>query len=532
MEARILDLRAREPHDRVLSDMMCQLDGTVHELTLDENDIDDDTLTSDTTFVSFARINFCTLTNLVALSLRHNRIATIPHPFFLLSSLQALDVSHNDISIIDPAIIRAFPQLSLLMLSYNRILFIPPDIGLLAELRELWLDHNELSCIPSQIGTLSQLEHLYVHSNQINYLTPGCFAELTKLHTLYIHTNQITEIPTDFVHLCSLQQFLLFKNPIIYPPQEVCYESIQSLMQYFILFPEKPPSFTPPPSPTLGSRSNVPSRLRLAHRSGAPRSRTPSPSPLSSPRPKLASRPSSAIIKTSSPSYTSPTSSPSRPSPSAFRPASFGTLRSRSASPSPLSSRSASPSPSPLSSRSASPSPLSSPRSSVSLLAHLRGSPRSPDVINQAEAVGDELSLVDLLKGKRNPAETILFRKFLEEKYCVETFYFWQAVDAFHTQVLNLPGGHLSSTSSEIASVRQALEDITTSFLLPDSQYEVNISFALRMKIDEAVYGIQTQTTYDTDVVDKLVDLSRLLIAAQSEIYDLIESNFMGYYAK
>eukprot|EP01113_Clastostelium_recurvatum_P003709 TRINITY_DN11622_c0_g1_i2.p1 TRINITY_DN11622_c0_g1~~TRINITY_DN11622_c0_g1_i2.p1 ORF type:complete len:710 (-),score=168.62 TRINITY_DN11622_c0_g1_i2:34-2163(-) len=183
--------------------------------------------------IAWTRDSAASLTCVWEISLARNCLRNdIPDIIGIFKWLNVLDMSRNQIENLSGDVFKHLRSLRSLNLSYNMLSSLPTQIVSLRELRELRIDHNSLTCLPPEIGTLVKLEELFMHNNKIEKLETGCVGHLVNLTTLWMHTNEITHVPTDFGNLAKLRNFLLFRNPLVFPPKEICFTSIETFLAF------------------------------------------------------------------------------------------------------------------------------------------------------------------------------------------------------------------------------------------------------------------------------------------------------------
>lgn len=219
------------------------------------------------------------LETLTDVNISSNQLVFLPDTIGQLSRLTRLDANTNQLAEL-PASIGDLKRLKVLNLHQNRLDELPPSLGECEALEELRLGFNNLRALPESLGQLSNLQRLQVHLNQLkrlpksiwsldrlteldthfNYLgklpselgqmtsltrlnvagnhyllkeLPSSIGALERLTELDISDNQIRALPDSFVSLTALRLFKCSGNPLVRPPQSVCQQGIEAIMQYF-----------------------------------------------------------------------------------------------------------------------------------------------------------------------------------------------------------------------------------------------------------------------------------------------------------
>ncbi|KAF9001876.1 RAM signaling pathway protein-domain-containing protein [Cyathus striatus] len=102
------------------------------------------------------------------LALDHNRLATLPMEFALLSRLRYLNLKHNNFSIF-PDVLTVMPSLDTLDISYNKIKRFPSQPGRLVQLRVLSISRNKISRLPTYLSQFHGLDVLHIDRNPIEW---------------------------------------------------------------------------------------------------------------------------------------------------------------------------------------------------------------------------------------------------------------------------------------------------------------------------------------------------------------------------
>ncbi|KQJ96941.1 hypothetical protein BRADI_3g27860v3 [Brachypodium distachyon] len=136
----------------------------------------------------------------------NNSIEAIPEKIVALNSLNKLLLTANDIS--DGGIcwegLSCVQTLTVLSLSQNRLVTLPPSLGSLTFLRELRIANNMLGNLPVEIGLLKQLEILIANNNRLTTL-PSSIGDCESLLEVELSSNLLAELPEAFGNLQNLK---------------------------------------------------------------------------------------------------------------------------------------------------------------------------------------------------------------------------------------------------------------------------------------------------------------------------------------
>lgn len=166
--------------------------------------------------------------SLTHLSLRNNKLSSLPPEIGLLSNLIVLDLMNNFLTALptgplpraDPRAARG-PQwrpvrvrsrtlmgpasaeigkcqkLESLTVDYNKIEQLPEEIGELTGLSSLGIRYNHLTQLPASLGRCTLLTDLNTEGNRLTTLQRELPEKLApSLHSVRLSRNQITEFPT------------------------------------------------------------------------------------------------------------------------------------------------------------------------------------------------------------------------------------------------------------------------------------------------------------------------------------------------
>ena len=154
-----------------------------------------------------------------------------------LSDTGTMDISHKNFNILDDALFDKKEKLNTLIVSYNRIKYIPPaianlsrlttlhascnelcelcpEIGLCVRLKVLKLNGNKIKSVPKEIGELINLEELYLSENEIEYL-PESIGKLKSLRILTLQNNNLKEVEAALGECYSIEMLDCSNNPLL-----------------------------------------------------------------------------------------------------------------------------------------------------------------------------------------------------------------------------------------------------------------------------------------------------------------------------
>ncbi|EIN07514.1 hypothetical protein PUNSTDRAFT_136193 [Punctularia strigosozonata HHB-11173 SS5] len=105
---------------------------------------------------------------IVRIALGHNRLATLPNTFALLSRLRYINLRNNSFSVFPP-VLTQMPSLEILDIRRNKIKRFPAQPGHLVNLRVLSISRNKLTRLPPYLASFTRLENLGIDHNPIDW---------------------------------------------------------------------------------------------------------------------------------------------------------------------------------------------------------------------------------------------------------------------------------------------------------------------------------------------------------------------------
>lgn len=124
---------------------------------------------------------------LLSLSLKNNKITSIPQCISNLTLLQTLDISLNQIDYIDQG------------------------IGKCIRLRSLNVSSNRLKTLPTSLGDCVMLEKIIANKNELQSL-PESIVDLIAISLIDVRDNKLKSIPLGLCRVPTLKQFLCEGN--------------------------------------------------------------------------------------------------------------------------------------------------------------------------------------------------------------------------------------------------------------------------------------------------------------------------------
>lgn len=227
-------LQLRNNHLKVVTPDLLRLCVNVTEVDLGDNLVRN---ISDDSFRALKRLKILTLKRnklpsvpaatrnlptLLELDLSSNNISALGcHDFANLTKLRELSLSQNSIWALTECLFKDLTQLQVLKLQINRISRLNGAFKhYLPNLRSLHLNNNKLTAIAkAEFASLGSLQNLSLHENQIKKLKDEAFVGLSSLTSMRLQSNEIesSELRSNvFSGLTNLRQLDLSENHIKY----------------------------------------------------------------------------------------------------------------------------------------------------------------------------------------------------------------------------------------------------------------------------------------------------------------------------
>ncbi|KAK1347741.1 hypothetical protein LUQ84_003002 [Hamiltosporidium tvaerminnensis] len=133
--------------------------------------------------------------------------------------ITSIDLSKHNLYEI-PEVVLTKTDLNWLILSHNRLSFLPPQISHLKNLTRLALNDNRLITINPSIGSLTSLTWIDLTRNNLSSL-PSSLKNLKNIHGLGLSENNFSTIPPPIFYLFSLKKFGFFSNRLTQIPPQI-----------------------------------------------------------------------------------------------------------------------------------------------------------------------------------------------------------------------------------------------------------------------------------------------------------------------
>ena len=123
-------------------------------------------------------------------------------------------------------------NLRTLSMDKNRLTELPSLIGTMLSLRKISLHSNQLNSLPPSICLLVNLDTLDLHKNSLRTLPPN-LGHLHALQRLDLSENKISELPISICGLSENAQISVGRNPLEKPSIEQARQGIGAIRRYF-----------------------------------------------------------------------------------------------------------------------------------------------------------------------------------------------------------------------------------------------------------------------------------------------------------
>ena len=150
----------------------------------------------------------------------------------LVAARTTLKLPFSDFELQDiPAAVFAINNLSVLVLSNNRIGNCPKELCDFANIKEIYLNNNALRKLPSNIGKLGSLEVLHVQFNQIVEL-PNSLRHCESIVDLRVNDNLLIALPPGLWQMKGLTMLDVTNKNLKVPPEDVVAKGTKAVLAY------------------------------------------------------------------------------------------------------------------------------------------------------------------------------------------------------------------------------------------------------------------------------------------------------------
>lgn len=154
-----------------------------------------------------------------ALILSGYKLQEVPKSIFNTFAIQtgcvkSINLSKNNLTHI-PCEMQYFCNITLLNLSYNKLMELPNEICQLKRLKVLRLQTNNLWCLPPSLQSCCSIEILDCSNNALAELPGNVFHNMTGLKEIYLNSNRLVQLPGSLARLKNLEILDLNDNEIM-----------------------------------------------------------------------------------------------------------------------------------------------------------------------------------------------------------------------------------------------------------------------------------------------------------------------------
>ncbi|KAI5061124.1 hypothetical protein GOP47_0023629 [Adiantum capillus-veneris] len=173
------------------------------------------------------------LKNLKVLNVSRNKLTSLPESISQCSGLEILNADLNELLYLPYQIGSNLLNLKQLSLRWNKLRSLPTSVCNLKSLRSLEVKFNYLKSLPQAIGNLTNLEYLDASCNFTALQNlPDTIGDLVSLAEIDLSCNQIRNLPESFGRLPALKKINLKDNPLVSPPVEVAEAGAEAVMVF------------------------------------------------------------------------------------------------------------------------------------------------------------------------------------------------------------------------------------------------------------------------------------------------------------
>jgi hypothetical protein len=147
--------------------------------------------------------------------------------------LVSLVADLNQLSYLPSQIGFCLTNLEQLSVKWNKLRTLPSSLCSLKSLKRLEVKFNHLKALPTAIGNLTNLEVLDASCNFMDLqIVPDTIGDLTSLVEIDLSCNQIKTLPPSFGRLQNLKKVNILENPLLIPPLNIAESGCEEIMAY------------------------------------------------------------------------------------------------------------------------------------------------------------------------------------------------------------------------------------------------------------------------------------------------------------
>eukprot|EP00960_Hanusia_phi_P075831 768473-Hanusia_phi.AAC.12 len=187
--------------------------------------------------------------SIVKLTLNRNQFKLFPDVIFSLTNLQILNLALNQIETIPETFCEMNKSVKLLALQHNQIHFLPNNIGMMENLILLDVTQNHIISVPSTIPACQKLRALFLSGNplpsfprdllhlsklqQVVTAPAACLLLVTVSLQLRLSSTQLSGVPPQLGLLTCLKELLLSDNErLVWPTSDVLQRPVHEILAY------------------------------------------------------------------------------------------------------------------------------------------------------------------------------------------------------------------------------------------------------------------------------------------------------------
>ena len=156
-----------------------------------------------------------TMTNITTISLKFDKMTTIPKLAHIFPRLQTLSLNGNALHFIENNTLAGLNSLTYLDLGHNDLTHIPYAVNMAVSLHRLYLNDNQLATVEDfDLSRLPNLATLSLLDNPIVTLSPIAFSHNHLLDNIDLRSTQLGHVPRALLGLSNLRNVFLSGKPI------------------------------------------------------------------------------------------------------------------------------------------------------------------------------------------------------------------------------------------------------------------------------------------------------------------------------